>query len=122
MDETRPDNTEPLTQAEFERISRVTATDMDIHTFCRIRKCRRDGCCTGPMRKRIVPESIARGPTFATLLPACIAATDNAWFVAFAKHLRVLHASEMSGRKPNAPRNQKTSGRSRRFRSWAENP
>ena len=122
MDETTPDNTAPLTQAEFERISRVTATDMDIHTFCRIRKCRRDGCCTGPIRKRIVPKSIAGRATFAALLPACIAATDNAWFVAFAKHLRVLHASEMSGKKPNAPRNQKTSGRSRRFRSWAETP
>jgi hypothetical protein len=122
MGESRPDNTEPLTQAEFERISRVTATDMDIHTFCRIRKCRRDGCCTGPMRKRIVPGRTAGGSTFATLLPACIAATDDAWLVAFAKHLRVLHGSEMSGRKPDAARNQKTSGRSRRFASWAENP
>lgn len=122
MDETTPDNTVPLTQAEFERISRVTATDMDIHTFCRIRKCRRDGCCTGPMRKRIVPKSIAGRAAFAALLPACIAATDNAWFLAFAKHLRALHVSEMSGKKPDASRNQKTSGRSRRFRSWAENP
>ncbi|MBW9062114.1 hypothetical protein JNB71_02175 [Rhizobium herbae] len=122
MDEIRPDNTEPLTQVEFERISRVTATDMDIHTFCRIRKCRRDGCCTGPMRKRIVPASIARGPTFATLLPACMAAADNAWLVAFAKHLRVLHASAMSGRRPNTPPNQKNLRRSRRSGSWAENP
>lgn len=122
MGESRPDNIEPLTQAEFERISRVTATDMDIHTFCRIRKCRRDGSCTGPIRKRIVPEGTPNGSTFAALLPACIAATDNAWLLAFAKHLRLLHASEVSGRKPNAPRNQKTSGRSRRSRSWAENP
>jgi hypothetical protein len=122
MGESRPDNTEPLTQAEFERINRVTATDMDIHTFCRIRKCRRDGSCTGPMRKRIVSVRTAIGPSFAALLPACIAATDDAWLVAFAKHLHMLHRSEMSGRKPDAPRDQKTSGRSRRFRSWAENP
>lgn len=97
MGESTPDNTEPLTQAEFERISRIAATDMDIHTFCRIRKCRRDGSCTGPMRKRIVPVRTASGSTFAALLPACIAATDNAWLVAFAKHLRVLHTSEMFG-------------------------
>lgn len=67
----------------FEEFCRAAATRLDIPTFCRCRKCRRNGFCSGKFLPCGVPLRIAGCRGLETWLPLCIVGADDLWMERF---------------------------------------
>ncbi len=73
----------PLRPELFEMLCRAAATRMDIPSFCRVRRCGRQGECAGTLKPREIPRCFRGLADVDALLPMCIARADDVWFREF---------------------------------------
>ncbi len=73
----------PMPFELFVGLSRAAASRMEIHRFCRVRRCARAEFCEGRLKHREIPSELSGEPGFTVWLPACIAGADEDWLDAF---------------------------------------
>lgn len=69
-------------------MARLTASLIRLQETCRVRKCRRDGFCTGPMRRP--PAEAPPAGSDGAPLPICVAKSDDETRADYAEKLHIL--------------------------------